>query len=212
MMRLAYAPTSPFVRKVTALAIECGLEDRIQRVANDPWNDSDPLPQVNPLGKVPALQLEDGTLLAGSSLICQYLDSLSPKTKLLPADPRARWQDLALEALADGVLEAERRQRHRGHPPAGAVPLAGLEQPPGGEDHAHARSPGGRGQGGQARWRADAGQAHHRDHLRLSRFPPSRSRLAQGPADARCLVRDDAAAAVAAGDRAEIAHVTRARS
>jgi glutathione S-transferase len=106
MMRLSYAPTSPFVRKVTALAIECGLEDRIQRVANDPWNDSDPLPQVNPLGKVPALQLEDGTLLAGSSLICQYLDSLSPKTKLLPANPQARWQDLALEALADGVLEA----------------------------------------------------------------------------------------------------------
>lgn len=106
MMKLAYAPTSPFVRKVTALAIECGLEDRIQRVANDPWDDSDPLPQVNPLGKVPALQLEDGTLLAGSSLICQYLDSLSPKTGLLPSDPQARWRDLALEALADGVLEA----------------------------------------------------------------------------------------------------------
>jgi len=106
MLKLAYAPTSPFVRKVTALAIECGLEDRIERVASDPWNDGDPLPKVNPLGKVPALQLEDGTLLAGSSLICQYLDSLSPATRLVPQDAAARWQDLALEALADGVLEA----------------------------------------------------------------------------------------------------------
>jgi glutathione S-transferase len=106
MMKLAYASLSPFVRKVTALAIECGLEDRIERVATDPWSDSDPLPKVNPLGKVPALQLEDGTLLTGSSLICQYLDSLSPKTRLVPADAKARWHDLALEALADGVLEA----------------------------------------------------------------------------------------------------------
>lgn len=106
MMKLAYAALSPFVRKVTALAIECGLEDRIERVVNDPWNDSDPLPQVNPVGKVPALQLEDGTLLTGSSLICQYLDSLSPTVKLVPQDAAARWRDLALESLADGVLEA----------------------------------------------------------------------------------------------------------
>ena len=106
MMRLAYAPTSPFVRKVTALAIERGLESRIERVANDPWNESDPLPKTNPLGKVPALVLDDGTLLAGSSIICQYLDSQAPGEGLVPKDGAARWRDLALDSLADGALEA----------------------------------------------------------------------------------------------------------
>jgi glutathione S-transferase len=104
MMRLAYAPLSPFVRKVTVLAIECGLEDRIERVTTDPWNAQDPLPKVNPLGKVPALQLEDGTVLTGSSLICHYLDSLKPK--LVPKESAALWRDRALEALADGIMEA----------------------------------------------------------------------------------------------------------
>ena len=89
MMKLAYASLSPFVRKVTALAIECGLEDRIERVAADPWSDSDPLPKVNPLGKVPALQLEDGTLLTGSSLICQY-DVLPEKNAKFDPESRAR--------------------------------------------------------------------------------------------------------------------------
>jgi glutathione S-transferase len=104
MMRLAYAPLSPFVRKVTVLAMECGLEDRIERVTTDPWSETDPLPKVNPLGKVPALQLEDGTVLTGSSLICHYLDSLKPK--LVPQDSAALWRDRALEALADGIMEA----------------------------------------------------------------------------------------------------------
>jgi glutathione S-transferase len=104
MMRLAYAPLSPFVRKVTVVAIECGLDDRIERVNSDPWNEKDPLPQMNPLGKVPALQLDDGSVLTGSSLICHYLDSLKPK--LVPKDAAAQWRDRALEALADGVMEA----------------------------------------------------------------------------------------------------------
>jgi len=106
MMRLAYSPASPFVRKVTTLAIERALEERIERVPSDPWNDGDPLPKTNPLGKVPALVLADGSVIAGSSVICQYLDSLADGEGLVPRDAAARWRDLALESLADGAMEA----------------------------------------------------------------------------------------------------------
>ena len=60
----------------------------------------------NPLGKVPALTLDDGTVLANSPVICAYLDSLHDGEKLIPADGTARWQALHLEGLADGLCES----------------------------------------------------------------------------------------------------------
>ena len=52
-MKLRYSPTSPFVRKVMATAIETGTAGRIEK---NPTKTSDPdLARDNPLGKVPAL-------------------------------------------------------------------------------------------------------------------------------------------------------------
>jgi len=106
MMQLSYGGTSPFVRKVTALAIETGQAARLERIASNPWSDSDPLPATNPVGKVPALKLEDGTVLAGSQLICEYLDSLHGGARFFPPAGPARWQALAQQSLADGLMEA----------------------------------------------------------------------------------------------------------
>lgn len=105
-MKLCWASGSPFVRKVMVTAIESGLEDRIERVETnyaDPDND---FVQDNPLGKVPALALDDGSVLADSAVICAYLDSLHDGEKLLPADGPKRWQALHLEGLADGLCES----------------------------------------------------------------------------------------------------------
>lgn len=106
MMQLFYSGTSPFVRKVTAQALETGLHDRIQRVPTDAWSDADPLPATNPVGRVPAMKLEDGEVLAGSQLICEYLDSLHEGRKFFPPAGPARWKALALQSLADGIMEA----------------------------------------------------------------------------------------------------------
>lgn len=106
MMQLAYSGTSPFVRKVTVLAIETGQHAKLKRVDANPWSDDDPLPATNPVGRVPALTLEDGTVLSGSQLICEYLDAQHIGSKLFPAAGPARWQALNQQYLADGLMEA----------------------------------------------------------------------------------------------------------
>ena len=59
---------------------------------------------MNPLGKIPALVLGDGTALYDSRVICRYLDDRAG-AGLYPAAPRL-WRTLTLEATADGILEA----------------------------------------------------------------------------------------------------------
>ena len=105
MIKLRYTPTSPFVRKVTVLCHETGLDSRVVRVSTNPWGDDD-LPRHNPLGKVPALVLDDGSTLFESLLVCEYLDSLHDGDKLIPASGAARWQALRQHALADGILDS----------------------------------------------------------------------------------------------------------
>ena len=104
-MKLRYSGTSPYVRKVLATAIEAGLDDRIERVPTDPWAPDTDLPASNPLGKVPALTLDDGTVLFDSPVICEYLDSLQNGPKLFP-EGRARWVALRLAAIGDGICDA----------------------------------------------------------------------------------------------------------
>ena len=46
--------------------------------------------KINPQGFVPALALEDGTVLTQSLAIIEWLDETHPPPTLLPAEPRAR--------------------------------------------------------------------------------------------------------------------------
>jgi glutathione S-transferase len=102
-MKLCYSTTSPFVRKVHVLAIETGQIDRIELVkivTTDPE-----LGKLNPLNKVPALVLDDGSPLYDSRVICEYLDAQAGG-KLFPAPGPARWTALRRQALADGIADA----------------------------------------------------------------------------------------------------------
>lgn len=105
-MKLRYSATSPYVRKVTMTIIACGLEDKVERVATNAWDADTDLPADNPLGKVPALTADDGTVLFDSPVICEYLDSLHDGAKLFPAAGPARWAALRLQALGDGLNDA----------------------------------------------------------------------------------------------------------
>ena len=104
-MKLRYSATSPYARKVVATAIEIGLDGRVERVATDPWSADTDLPASNPLGKVPALETDDGTVLFDSPVICEYLDSLHDGPKLHP-EGAARWTALRLAAIGDGICDA----------------------------------------------------------------------------------------------------------
>lgn len=105
-MRLRYSATSPYVRKVLMVAIECGLEHTIERLGTDPWSADTDLPTDNPLGKVPCLTLDDGGALFDSPVICEYLDSLHTGRRLFPETGPARWTALRQQAIADGICDA----------------------------------------------------------------------------------------------------------
>ena len=104
-MKLYYANTSPYARKVRMTVIEKGLKDRVEQIFANPFEDSPDLKLTNPLGKVPALITDDGQVIFDSPVICAYLDSQSPDGRLIPDGPE-RWQVLTNEALTDGILDA----------------------------------------------------------------------------------------------------------
>lgn len=103
-MKLYYGSVSPYVRKVMVVAHEKGLVEQIELVRKNPWEEND-LTDFNPIGKIPTLRLDDGTVLFDSRVICEYLDAHGDGPALYPAG-EARWPVLRLAALGDGLLEA----------------------------------------------------------------------------------------------------------
>ncbi len=105
-MKLFYSVTSPYARKTRLMAREKGLQDRIEEIPCNPHEKVPGLSEVNPLGRVPTLVLDDGSGLYDSPVICQYLDSLSATPRLIPETEPQHWDALRWEALADGILDA----------------------------------------------------------------------------------------------------------
>lgn len=106
-MKLLSSPSSPYVRKVRITARMKGLTGQIEEVAagtNDLGNAE--LLAANPLYKIPALILDDGSTLYDSAVICEYLDAQVSSPVLFPGDGPARWDALRLGALGDGILDA----------------------------------------------------------------------------------------------------------
>ena len=105
-MLLRYVPHSPFVRKTLVVVHEKGLADQIEVVEAHVFDPDDPIHQENPIGKVPSLVRDDGTVLYDSNVICEYLDSLGPGPMLIPVDGDARLVALRRNALGDGLSQA----------------------------------------------------------------------------------------------------------
>ena len=106
-MKIYYAPASPYVRKCLVAAAELGLRDRIELVtaAAHPINRDKSVVAHNPLGKIPTLIADDGTVYYDSRVICEYLNALGDG-RLLPREGKTRWSVLTEQALADGVMDA----------------------------------------------------------------------------------------------------------
>lgn len=105
-MRLYYAPASPFVRKVMIVLHEAGKTADVTLVpASGTPLDPGTMPlDRNPLGKIPALERDDGPALYDSRVICRFLDDCAGG-RLYPGGARL-WDTLTLEATADGILDA----------------------------------------------------------------------------------------------------------
>jgi len=103
MMKLYASAASSFARKIRVVLLEKGIEHELELV--NLW-ESNKLHHVNPLGKVPALQLEDGRVLISSPLLADFIDYRYPSPRLIPADFEARTEVRRWEALADGSMDA----------------------------------------------------------------------------------------------------------
>lgn len=105
-MKLYYAVTSPYARKVRVLLLETGQAEAVEQVLHYPVP-TDPQAgymRANPLSKLPALERPDGPVLYDSRVICAYLDARA-EAGLYPAGAR-RWDTLVVEATGDGIMDA----------------------------------------------------------------------------------------------------------
>lgn len=103
-MKLIGSTSSPYVRKVRVVLAEKKLDCGF--VTEDVWAAQTSIAESNPLGKVPCLIMEGSEAIYDSRVIVEYLDTLSPVGKLIPAVGRERAEVKTWEALADGVLDA----------------------------------------------------------------------------------------------------------
>ncbi len=103
-MKLIGSLTSPYVRKARIVLAEKKIEYDFE--LDSPWNPDSGVPDLNPLGKIPVLVLDDDTVLFDSRVIVEYLDNVTPNNKLMPAPNRERILVKRWEALADGICDA----------------------------------------------------------------------------------------------------------
>lgn len=102
MLKLHGALLSPFVRKVRVVLAEKQVPYDL--VPANPFEKSSQFLELSPLGRIPALEDEQGRSLADSSVIAEYLEERFPEPALFPRDPydraRVRWFD----EYADGGM------------------------------------------------------------------------------------------------------------
>ncbi len=103
-MKLIGSLTSPYVRKIRVVLAEKKIDYDL--VLDNPWAGDNQVGALNPLGKVPVLVLDDDSTLYDSRVIAEYLDTVAPNNRLIPASGRERISVKRWEALADGVLDA----------------------------------------------------------------------------------------------------------
>ncbi|PZW48643.1 glutathione S-transferase [Humitalea rosea] len=105
-MKLFWSSRSPFARKVMVAAHELGIADQIaqERVVVSVAAPNDTVLHHNPLGQIPTLVLDDGTVFFDSAVILEVLDQRHGPL-LFPTDPAARFPVLRLQAIGDGLME-----------------------------------------------------------------------------------------------------------
>nr|WP_163503909.1 glutathione S-transferase family protein [Halomonas socia] len=114
-MHLYMSTNSPYVRKVRCLLSEAGLRDRVTETAINPRDPTTGFWELAPAGRIPALELADGTVLTESDIIAAYLDKTFVQSRLVApvlADPvRSRILALANGMLDTGMIARVEKQR-----------------------------------------------------------------------------------------------------
>jgi len=116
-MKLLGSNTSPYVRKVRLVLLEKNIPHMY--LVDPPREPGSQVARVNPLGRIPALVLDDETCVFDSPVIAEYADTLNDAPILIPRnDAKARMKVKRWEALADGVIDSAVVVRTEGLRPA----------------------------------------------------------------------------------------------
>jgi glutathione S-transferase len=105
-MKLFYASGSPYARIIRVVVRELRLDNEIEEIEVTLRDPHSPLLPYNPGGKVPTLQLDNGTILNESMLVLAYLDTQHGGRKLLPMDGSDGWKTLSELGRAYALLDA----------------------------------------------------------------------------------------------------------
>ena len=117
-MKLFWAPTSPYVRKVMVVAHEAGVADRLEKVGTTPATVVEDVAPANPLAQIPSLEISPGEWLYDSLAIAEYLDDLGGGGLFPPPGPD-RWAALRRHALGQGVIDLGNQELNMGRLPEG---------------------------------------------------------------------------------------------
>lgn len=95
----------PFSRKVRIVLAEKNLEFELQ--LEKVWERRTEFLAINPAGDVPVMIEQDGTTIANSQVICEYLEEVYPEVNLLGRDPVQRAETRRLVSWFDSKFNNE---------------------------------------------------------------------------------------------------------
>ena len=104
-MKLYVTPGSPYARMARIVAIEKGLEKRVEVIFAQTRTAGSPYYRINPSGRVPYLLRDDGVGMEESALICDWFDQLDGKPAFALPAGEAGWEARRLEGLARSLLD-----------------------------------------------------------------------------------------------------------
>jgi glutathione S-transferase len=105
MWTLYHQPLSAFCRKVRLFLGEKRIDCELRLEA--PWERREDFLALNPAGEVPVLENVDGTTLADSQAICEYVEDMQPEPRLIGADASERAEVRRLVGWFDRKFNAE---------------------------------------------------------------------------------------------------------
>ncbi len=104
-MKLIGTLNSPYVRKARLVLLEKNIPHEFH--VDAPREPGSQVARVNPLGRIPALILDDESCVFDSPVIAEYADTLNETPILIPrADAMAQMRVKRWEALADGIMDS----------------------------------------------------------------------------------------------------------
>jgi glutathione S-transferase len=126
---LHFFPVAPNPTKVRLYIAEkeaggaaIGIDESLVNLPSGEQNSPEHLAR-NPLGKLPALELDDGSCVVESLAIIEFLEELHPEPVMIGRNPRERARVRELERICDlGVLISIARIVHATRSPLGLAP------------------------------------------------------------------------------------------